>query len=161
MPDNTSYREQYGLTPRKPKISRRATFNFSNSDALEKFQQELILRGYSKNTQRAYTSEFIQFLKHIKKHDAASISEEKLRAYLQYCQQTLKIPASSMHARMNALNFYYRNITKTPHKIQSLPRPKKNKSLPNVLSLEEVARLLEATKNIKHKMILATAYGMG
>ena len=161
VPDNPSYRKRFGLNPPKPEIRSVVDLPFVNKQALKEFQQVIVLKGYSQNTQKSYTSEFIQYLKHIKQYDAATMPEEKIRSYLHYCHKTLKIPAASIHARMNALNFYYREVTKTPYKTQALPRPKKKKSLPNILSLEEIARILEVTTNLKHKMLLATAYGMG
>jgi integrase/recombinase XerD len=42
-----------------------------------------------------------------------------------------------------------------------LVRPKKPKRLPNVLSKEEVKRLLESTKNVKHRTMLSLIYSCG
>lgn len=161
VPDNEAYREKFNL--KKKKLPNRVIWNLptNNNRALEKFQQELALRGYSVNTRRAYTSEFIQFLKHIKNHDVATFEEERLRSYLYYCHKELKMNSRSVHARMNALKFYYSKVIQRPEMMLSIPRPKKENKLPNVLSLEEVARILKATENQKHKLLLATAYGMG
>jgi integrase/recombinase XerD len=45
--------------------------------------------------------------------------------------------------------------------ITKIDRPKREKELPNVLSKQEVVKLLTATKNIKHKMILSLIYSAG
>ena len=44
---------------------------------------------------------------------------------------------------------------------EKLQRPKRDKKLPVVLSMEEVLRLLEVTKNLKHKTIIAMLYSCG
>ena len=46
-------------------------------------------------------------------------------------------------------------------KIESLPRPKKKKKLPNVMSFQEVTKILGALKNEKHKTILFLIYSAG
>jgi len=42
--------------------------------------------------------------------------------------------------------------------VSSLPRPRKEKKLPFVLSREDVIRIFESVNNIKHKAILMLAY---
>ena len=42
-----------------------------------------------------------------------------------------------------------------------LPRPKKPLQLPKVLGENEIARLFNALKNVKHKAILFAAYSAG
>jgi site-specific recombinase XerD len=42
-----------------------------------------------------------------------------------------------------------------------IPRPRREKKLPVVFSKEEVIKLLEATRNLKHKVILSLAYSSG
>lgn len=42
-----------------------------------------------------------------------------------------------------------------------MPRPKKEKKLPNVLSEDEVARILAALENQKHRTILTLIYSAG
>ena len=48
-----------------------------------------------------------------------------------------------------------------PRRIGNLPRPKKEKKLPIVLSREEVRRIFDSVNNIKHKVILMLVYSAG
>jgi len=43
----------------------------------------------------------------------------------------------------------------------SVPLPKRSQRIPELLTRGEVARILEATHNLKHYMLLATCYGCG
>ncbi|MBK8080500.1 MAG: tyrosine-type recombinase/integrase [Saprospiraceae bacterium] len=48
-----------------------------------------------------------------------------------------------------------------PREYYDIQRPKRSQSLPNVLSKQEVAAILSAPKNIKHKAILLIIYSAG
>lgn len=48
-----------------------------------------------------------------------------------------------------------------PKTVGSLPRPRKEKKLPIVLSREDVIRIFDSVNNIKHKAILMLAYSAG
>ncbi|MBI4653963.1 MAG: tyrosine-type recombinase/integrase [Nitrospirae bacterium] len=62
--------------------------------------------------------------------------------------------------RVNALKFYYGTMLKKRF-LYEIKRPRKDKKLPVVLSKEEVAKILNAVDNIKHKAILMIAYSSG
>ncbi|MBL0340598.1 MAG: hypothetical protein IPP71_06585 [Bacteroidetes bacterium] len=42
-----------------------------------------------------------------------------------------------------------------------IKRPRKGHPLPNIMSLEQVAKLLKSVKNQKHRMMLSIGYGCG
>lgn len=70
--------------------------------------------------------------------------------------------ASYVNQAISAIKFYWLHVADivmdgTPPFI----RPKKEQKLPNVLSSEEVVRLLQALKNIKHRAILYFTYSSG
>jgi integrase/recombinase XerD len=57
------------------------------------------------------------------------------------------------------LRFFY---TQTLHRLwTNLPLPKRTKTLPEVLSREEVARLLASTTTVRERALLMTTYGGG
>jgi len=57
--------------------------------------------------------------------------------------------------------FYYEKVMKGQRKIYMIDRPRKETFLPEVLSQEEVVKILNATENLKHKAILMTIYSAG
>jgi integrase/recombinase XerD len=73
-----------------------------NIEALQKFKQELILKGYSPSTLRTYTNEIVQFLYIIKNKPECEFSVARLKDYLQYCNTTLKLSKATLHSRINA-----------------------------------------------------------
>ena len=62
---------------------------------------------------------------------------------------------------MNALKFYYEQVLYKEKMLFDIPRPKKPMQLPKVLSKEEIAAIIRAIKNTKHKTMIMLAYGCG
>jgi len=53
------------------------------------------------------------------------------------------------------------HILGRPRELSDITRPKKKQSLPQVLSAEEVRKILEAVPNLKHRSILMAVYSGG
>ena len=58
-------------------------------------------------------------------------------------------------------NHYYEKVLGGQRKFYFIDRPNKEKTLPSVLSTQEVIDILKQTENIKHKAILMTIYSAG
>lgn len=132
-----------------------------NADVIPKMEQHLKLKGYSISTMKTYSNEMGVFLKTIKQHSAESFTVERLKDYLQYCSRQLKLTENTLHSRINALKFYYEQVLKRDKFFWDIPRPKKGNLLPNILSKQEMVRLLKAIENKKHKTMLMLGYACG
>lgn len=62
---------------------------------------------------------------------------------------------------INAIKLFYRQVEKKNLDPEQLIRPKKAKTLPVVLSMEEVKDILNNLNNTKHKVIVSTLYSAG
>ena len=132
-----------------------------NKHVISEMVKHLQLKGYSSSTTKTYTNEIAVFLKTIKDHSADEFSTKRLKDYLSYCAATLKLTENTLHSRMNALKFYYEQVLNRPRFFWEIPRPKKPIQLPKVLNKEEIALLLRAIENLKHKTMLMLAYSCG
>ena len=72
-----------------------------------------------------------------------------------------KLSESYQNQIVNAIKLYFKIIRDTKIDIEKIHRPKRAKTLPNVLSKEEVKAILEAPTNLKHKMMLSLIYSCG
>jgi integrase/recombinase XerD len=133
----------------------------ANLQVLPALQQKLTLKGYSPATIRTYCNEVAQFLYVLKSVPAESMTPERIRSYMQYCHEKLKLREATLHSRINALKFYYEQVLGRDKFFWDIPRPKKHFQLPKVLSERELTRLFRSPKNLKHKAILFTAYSAG
>lgn len=132
-----------------------------NAHVLPAMQQALILKSYSPSTIRTYINEVGVFLRTIQHHPADKFSTQRIKDYLQYCAEKLKLGENTLHSRMNGLKFYFEQVLKKEKLFWDIPRPKKGIQLPKVLSKEEMIRLLKAIENLKHKTMIMLGYACG
>ncbi len=127
----------------------------------EEYLDLLIRRRYSENTIRVYSSlfkEFIQYYSNIKLDD---ITENDIRKYQDYLVKKRKISISTQNQAINAIKFYYEKILGHDKGDFHIERPIREKKLPEVISENELLRILKATDNLKHKSIIAMLYSSG
>ena len=103
----------------------------------------------------------MQFLQLIKDKPANEFTVQRIKDYLQYCFEKLKLSENTLHSSMNALKFYYEQVLKREKFFWEIPRPKKPFILPKLLNETELRKLFNAIANKKHKAILFTAYSAG
>lgn len=118
------------------------------------YLDQLELGHYSIQTARTYVSLFERFINHYKDLPLVKITENEIQAYLLMIQQK-GCSISMINQTINAIKFYYENVMGMPNRFYSIERPKRKKSLPKVLSIEEIKVLIEVTKNIKHRCIIS------
>lgn len=116
---------------------------------------------YSERTIKAYKSLFEEFINHYPTVEIDKIDEQKIIAFCRYLVIDRKVSASTQNQAINAIKFYYERVLGGQRKFYFLERPNKEKALPTVLSMEEVAAILKATTNLKHKAILTVIYSAG
>ena len=78
-----------------------------------------------------------------------------------YLIEEKKWQASTINQVFNALRFLYVELYKTKFVIESIPRPKREKKLPDVLSQNEILKIFSRVENLKHKTILMLIYSSG
>ena len=119
---------------------------------------ELKIRNFSSKTIKAYTYALRQYFTY-KKIDINKLEQNNIRQYLYQCEKK-NISPQTRNIYLSAIKFYYYKTVKIQTKIQ-IPNAKKPHKLPTVLSRKEIKQILDVTKNAKHKLILALAYGAG
>ncbi|MBS3737812.1 tyrosine-type recombinase/integrase [Mesohalobacter halotolerans] len=121
----------------------------------------LLAMNYSNSTIKSYTNAFINFLID---HDYSNPQEMNRKTVVKYLSKLSEygLKSASGHMVVNALKFYYKHVLEWDDtQSWTIPRPKKEKTLPKVLSVDECRRIIEAVKQPKHKLILLLAYGAG
>lgn len=127
-------------------------------ELLEKLETELKIRGFSSKTVKTYISHNKKFLEFNGK-DVENIGEDDIKAYMAHLMDLGQKPASVSLA-MSALKFMYDEILEKGLFVK-IKMPKAEKKLPTVLSKEEVKKLLNFTKNRKHKLLISFLYSSG
>lgn len=148
---------QEALSPYSPVIQNEPRF-FSLADEA-RLAEELQARKYSPRTVKLYCNAnkaFCAFLRKIPE----DVVKEDITRYLSFKEKHDKASASSLNVILSALRFHYgvllgRDLT------DNRKRPKADRRLPIILSKEEVAALLGATANIRHRLLLMLCYSGG
>lgn len=81
--------------------------------------------------------------------------------YLHYIIKEKSYSPGSVSGMYSGIKLLWEKILERPWNDLHLPRPKRAKVLPEILSAEEVRRLVEATLNYKHKTMLRLLYSTG
>ena len=127
----------------------------------EEYIEKLHELRYSKQTIKTYTSLFEEFINYFNKFDISNIDESKIKSFMRYLVTERKVSVSYQNQAINAVKFYYERILGGQRKVYYIDRPRRERTLPTVLSEEEVIQILNAVENVKHKAILMTIYSAG
>lgn len=126
---------------------------------------EMILKlkeiRYSEKTIKTYKGLFEEFINYYYKYDINKIDESQIISFLRFLVMERKVSTSYQNQAINAIKFYYEKVLGGQRKFYFIDRPKKERTLPTVLSEEEVVRLFKSVDNIKHKCMLMLGYSAG
>jgi integrase/recombinase XerD len=127
---------------------------------LEKMQ----LLNYSQNTMRTYHALLLRFLNAFRAEGLSAIDQftpDQVNHYHQALQQR-GLSYTYINQSINAIKFYYsRVLNRLEMDLTQVDRPAKEKKLPKVLNIPEVAAILRAPANFKHRCLLLLLYSGG
>jgi site-specific recombinase XerD len=126
----------------------------------ESYLLKLELKRYSANTVKNYISSFETFINQFQDKELKEINEVDIRKYLQLLIQK-GVSNSQVNLTINSIKFYYETVLGMPNRFYSIERPRKERLLPEVLSKEEIIKIIESANNIKHKCIIGLLYSSG
>jgi site-specific recombinase XerD len=126
----------------------------------QRMQEDLRLRNYSPRTIRSYTRTVAEFASYFHK-SPDQLGPEQIRTWLLHLLNDRKLAWGTLQGARSALKFLYTRTLKQTWFDQEIIRPKVRRKLPTVWSREEVRALLDATKNTKHRALIAMYYSAG
>jgi len=123
-----------------------------------RLENHLKISGYSPNTINAYKGHLRRYLEYSK----GVRTVESIEAYLLHLIDEQNRSHAYCNQSINAIKIHFRlEGASTNGLLVKIPRPKKEKKLPKVMSQSEVKQVLETTENIKHKTAFMMAYSCG
>jgi integrase/recombinase XerD len=121
---------------------------------------DLILHNRSPKTIRLCINWVADFARH--SHTSPEqLGPEHVRSYLLHLVQERQASCYVQKQARLALKFLYRVTLGREWVVEKVACPKAPKTLPVVLSQDEMARFLDALQNPKHRALLMTAYAGG
>lgn len=127
---------------------------------LNRMSLDIRMRGLSESTHECYLRHVGKFLEFCDK-SAEETDETDARDYLIHLMSEGRLEHSSINQHNAAIRFLFAvTLNRTINYLQ-LPRFKKHKTLPEILTREETQRLICECANVKHKAFFLLAYGGG
>jgi site-specific recombinase XerD len=125
------------------------------------YLEKLIRVRYSESTNKIYSKYFKDFQAAFTSQNLDEITPADINNYILSLIEKQKISPSQQNQRINSIKFYYEKVLGREKLYFAVDRPKKEKSLPNVLSKKEISAMINLTNNIKHKSLIALIYSCG
>jgi integrase/recombinase XerD len=125
----------------------------------QRFLDDLRLRNYAQRTIESYVSQVAAFARHCRR-SPDQLGPDDLRAYQLHLLRR-RVSWSTYNQAVCALRFLYRTTLGRPEQLPFLPYGKRPKTLPSVLSADEVLCLLQAATSPRDRALLHVAYGCG
>jgi len=122
--------------------------------------EELRHRNFATTTIESYIHGVEHFSQYFHR-PPDQLGPEHIRQYQAMLFTELKLSPNTVIVRLAALRFFYIHVLKRNWSIAETPYPKKVLHLPQVLSQEEVARLIDAAEFPFHRILLMTLYATG
>lgn len=140
---------------RHPKPKREYTLPEGYLELLER-------KRYSPSTIKTYRAYFSDFMEYHKGRNIDRLKVADINKYILYLVNEKKISVSQQNMRINAIKFYYEQVKGGQRQYYGgITRAKEYKSLPEVLSRNEVARILACLSNRKHRCMISLIYSAG
>lgn len=124
-----------------------------------RYVADLSLKNFSAGTIKVYVHAVELFARHFGR-SPTEVTREELREYFVQLVER-GVSRSYLVVHRNALRHLYQDTLARTDWLDCLPRPKRERRLPVVLSQEEVGRLFAAVGNLKQKALFMTAYDSG
>ncbi len=131
----------------------------SISPLRQRMIEDMNMRKLSPKTQTGYIRAVKNFTRFLRRSPDTA-SPEDLRRF-QLHMVSSGVSRISINATITALRFFFEVTLERPDAMKKMSTVRVERKLPEVLSLEEVRRLLLAAPGIKYQAAFAVAYGAG
>ncbi|EHQ88934.1 tyrosine-type recombinase/integrase [Desulfosporosinus youngiae] len=132
----------------------------TKEEVLEKLKFDVELRGLSKNTQDEYYTKAKIFQEYFDR-PATELGEQDIRKFLHYLTTEKGLASGSVNSYNSGLRFLYGVTLDINLNIKQIPRHRKQRKFPDILTQQEIQTLFKACDNLRDKCILMTIYGAG
>lgn len=136
-----------------------AQSNKSVSPLRQRMLEDMQLRKLGPSTQRNYLRAVERLARYLRRSPDTASAEDLRLFQLQMVEDA--VSSISINATLTGLKFFFEQTLNKPEVLKKVKRVYEPRKIPDVLSVEEVTRLLEAAGSLKYKAALSIAYGSG
>jgi integrase/recombinase XerD len=126
----------------------------------QRMHQDLQLAGLSERTQEAYLRAVRQLADHF--HTPPDrLSEQQVRDYFLHLKNDRNFASASLGIAYSGIKFFYSHTTPRDWPTLRRLRVRREKQLPDVLSVDEVRQLIAAVRTLHNRTYFWTVYSLG
>ena len=125
----------------------------------QKMIRAMELKNLSNHTQRAYLAAVTGIVRHYNQ-SPDKMTQEKIEDYLLYLKHDKGKAPNSCYSVLTGLRFFYKYVLENEIPVTYSIR-RTSRKLPTVLTKQEAWRIICASENLKHRMMLMTTYSAG
>lgn len=126
----------------------------------ERMTDAMVLRGFAARTQESYLSAIAGLARHYGKRPD-ELTGDQLQDYLLFLINDRKLAYASVNAAACGMRFFYGQVLGRTTVRLDIPMAKAPKRLPQILSREQVVKLIGAARTPRARMLLMTTYSAG
>ncbi len=119
------------------------------------------LYDYNEITIKTYIQHFQRFLKYFDNSVPEEIPLDNIRQYILYLVEERKWSATAQNHSISAIKFYFNNMLRKPIDDFYLPRPRRAKTIPKILSENDVSKILRSIDNLRNRSMIFLLYSAG
>ena len=126
----------------------------------QKMLDAMVVRGFSERTQQSYLDAVIKLAQYYHR-SPDHLSTDDIQAYFLYLVKERQLSPASCRLHLNGLRFFYLHVLHRGDTELTVHVPKRQQRIPELLTREEVAKVLSAEPREKQRMALTVCYGCG
>ncbi len=128
-------------------------------ELMNQYHMTMKARNFAQSTIDSYSRELLAFLKHVGKSPDEVVADDVTKYQVMFLENGFG--PGSINMKIAALKMFFIKTLKRNWPQDFCPWVRKKQRLPLLLSLEEVASIINATENPKQRTILMTIYATG
>lgn len=132
----------------------------TNKEILARMEEDILLRGLAQGTREDYLMHAGLFLRYAQR-PVEELDEQDIRQYLTYLIAEKKLTVSTVNTYNAALRFLFGVTLNRNLNYRQIPRLRQVRSLPGILTKDELRRVFDNASTLRNKAMLMTLYGGG
>src|ERR1043166_1484284 len=126
----------------------------------DRMVRDMEVRNFSLRTIEAYVP-WVRNLAKFYMRPPDQLSDAEVQRFLLQLRDQRQLASSTCNQAVAALRFFYEVTVRRPRAALTVPLMRREQKLPEILSRQEVERILDATRTLRQRVLLMASYGGG
>ncbi len=130
-------------------------------DWLRQLEQTLVIREHGHGTIRNYVQEMTLLFKFYHDKEVEQITQKDIEDYIIYIKKAHKVGRAKCRSVAQACSYFFKRVMPVEYIVPSNLYSKKQFVLPNIMTEEQVAQMINADLTLREYCVVSLLYGCG